>query len=178
MDLTPRRYATFADLRAYCEKAASAVGLASIEIFEYRHPATREYAVELGVALQLTNILRDVGADGARGRLYLPLEDLAHFGVGEAELLDGTEAPRRPEVTAMLRFEAQRAREHFARAAALLPAGDRRAMASAELMAAVYRTLLDELVRRSFPPGRRLRLSTPRKLWVAARTMARVYAGR
>jgi phytoene synthase len=177
MDLVPRRYATFADLRAYCEKVASAVGLASIEIFGYESPRTRDYAVELGVALQLTNILRDIGADGARGRLYLPLEDLAQFGVGEAELMDGT-SPRRPERTALLRFEAQRAREHYARAGALLPAEDRRAMASAELMAAVYRTLLEELVRRSFPPGPRLRLSTPRKLWVAARTLARVYAGR
>ena len=96
----------------------------------------------------------------------------------EAELLDGTSAARRPEVTALLRFEAERAREHYVRAAALLPAQDRRAMASAELMAGVYRALLDELVRRSFPPGPRLRLSTPRKLWVAARTLARVYAGR
>ena len=77
MDLTPRRYPAFADLRAYCEKVASAVGLASIEIFEYRDPQTRNYAVELGVALQLTNILRDIGADAARGRFYLPLEDLA-----------------------------------------------------------------------------------------------------
>jgi phytoene synthase len=178
MDLTPRRYATFAELRAYCEKVASAVGLASIEIFEYRHPRTREYAAELGVALQLTNILRDVDADGARGRLYLPLEDLARFGVAEAEMLGGTAGPRSPEVAALLRFEADRAREHYARAAALLPVEDRRAMASAELMAGVYRTLLEELVRRSFPPGPRLRLSTPRKLWVAARTMARVYAGR
>jgi phytoene synthase len=178
MDLTPRRYATFADLRVYCEKVASAVGLASIEIFEYRNPQTREYAVELGVALQLTNILRDVGADGARGRLYLPLEDLARFGVGESELLDAASNPRRPEVAALLRFEAERAREHYARAEALLPVEDRRAMASAELMAAVYLALLDELVRCAFPPGPRLRLSTPRKLWVAARTLARVYARR
>ena len=175
MDLTPRRYATFADLRAYCEKVASAVGLASIEIFEYRSPRTREYAVELGVALQLTNILRDIAADGARGRLYLPLEDLSHFGVSEAELLE-TSAPRRPEVAALLRFEAERARAHYSRAEELLPGEDRRAMASAELMAGVYRSLLDELVRRSFPPGTRLRLSAPRKLWVAARTLARVYA--
>jgi len=178
MDLAPRRYATFADLRAYCEKVASAVGLASIEIFGYQSPRSREYAVELGVALQLTNILRDIGADGARGRLYLPLEDLGQFGVGEAELVAGTSPTRRPEVTALLRFEAQRAREHYARAEALLPSEDRRAMASAEVMAGVYRTLLEELVRRSFPSGPRLRLSTPRKLWVAARTLARVYAGR
>ena len=176
MDLTPRRYPAFADLRAYCEKVASAVGLASIEIFEYRDPQTRAYAVELGVALQLTNILRDIGADAARGRFYLPLEDLARFGVGERDVVDA--AARRPQVAALLTFEAERAREHYARAEALLPAEDRRAMASAELMSAVYRTLLEELIRRRFPPGGRLRLSTPRKLWVAARALARVYARR
>ena len=178
MDLARGRYARFADLRAYCEKVASAVGLASIEIFEYRNPATRAYAVELGVALQLTNILRDVASDAERGRLYVPLEDLARFGVAEAELTGGASRPRRPEVTALLAFQAERAREHYTRAAALLPREDRRAMASAELMAAVYRELLEELARRSFPIGPRLRLSTPRKLWIAARTLARVYATR
>ena len=176
MDLTVTRYATFADLRGYCEKVASAVGLASIEIFEYTEPGTRAYAVELGVALQLTNVLRDVAADVARGRLYIPLEDLARFGVTEAELLKASAGRRRPEMTALLAFQAERAREHYARAAALLPAADRRAMAPAELMAAVYRTLLAEMARRGFPIGPRLSLSTPRKLWIAARTLARVYA--
>jgi phytoene synthase len=180
MDLAPRRYASFADLRGYCEKVASAVGLAAIEIFGYRSPATRAYAVELGVALQLTNILRDLGGDAARGRLYLPLEDRARFEVGEAELLaagGGGEA-RRPAVDALLRFEAERAREHYARTAALLPDEDRRAMASAEMMAAVYRALLDELTRRSFPAGPRLRLSTARKLWVTAGALFRAYGPR
>jgi 15-cis-phytoene synthase len=176
MDLSPRRYATFADLRGYCEKVASAVGLASIEIFEYKSPATRAYAVELGVALQMTNILRDIDADASRGRLYLPLEDLARFEVAESELLEGGVTARRPEVIALLRFEADRARQHYARAAALLPAEDLRAMASAEVMAAVYRELLEELGRRSFPVGPRLRLSTARKLWIAARAVARTYA--
>ena len=178
MDLTPRRYATFADLRAYCEKVASAVGLAAIEIFEYQSPATRAYAVELGVALQLTNIQRDLAGDAVRGRFYLPLEDLARFGVTEAELLGGGGDARRPAVAALLLFEAERAREHYARAAALLPREDRRAMASAELMAAVYRALLEELTRRSFPAGPRLRLSTPRKLWVSARALVRAYGRR
>ena len=79
MDVAIRRYKTFADLRVYCERVASAVGLASIEIFGYTNPQTRRYAVELGVALQLTNILRDIGADAARGRLYIPLDELQHF---------------------------------------------------------------------------------------------------
>ena len=178
MDLVTRRYATFSLLRAYCEKVASAVGLASIEIFGYSDAGTRMYAVELGVALQLTNILRDVAADAARGRLYLPLEDLARFGVREVELLDPAGGPRRAEVTRLLAFEAGRAREHYARAAALLPAADRRAMASAEVMAAVYRALLEAMARRSFPIGPRVRLSAPRRLWIAAGALARVYAGR
>ena len=178
MDLTPRRYSSFADLRAYCEKVASAVGLAAIEIFGYRSPATRAYAVELGVALQLTNILRDLGGDGARGRLYLPIEDLARFGVTEAELLGGSGEGRRPAVAALLLFEAERAREHYARAAALLPKEDRRSMASAEIMAAVYRALLEELTRRSFPAGPRLRLSTPCKLWITARALVAAYGRR
>jgi 15-cis-phytoene synthase len=178
MDLTPRRYASFVDLRGYCEKVASAVGLAAIEIFGYRSPATRAYAVELGVALQLTNILRDLGGDAARGRLYLPLEDLARFEVTEAELPGGGGEGRRPAVDALLRFEAERAREHYVRAAGLLPEEDRRAMASAEMMAAVYRALLEELGRRSFPAGPRLRLSTPRKLWVTAGALLRAYGPR
>jgi phytoene synthase len=176
MDLTTPRYATFSLLRAYCEKVASAVGLASIEIFEYEDPATRGYAVELGVALQLTNILRDVATDAARGRLYVPLEDLARFGVAEEELLEGAHRAPRPEVTRLLAFQAERAREHYARAAERLSPADRRAMASAEVMAAVYRALLDEMERRSFPIGPRLRLSRTRRLWVAARALARVYA--
>jgi phytoene synthase len=178
MDLETRRYASFADLRVYCEKVASAVGLASIEIFGYSSPRTREYAVELGVALQLTNILRDVAADAARGRLYLPLDDLARFGVSEAELLAQGPGPRPAPVQALLEFEAARAREHYARAASLLGAEDRHAMASAEVMAAVYRALLDELVRRSFPLAPRVALSKPRKLWVAALALARTYGRR
>src|SRR5438093_10166130 len=125
MDLTTKRYPTFADLRAYCERVASAVGLAAIEIFEYTDPRTRKYAVELGVALQLTNILRDVTADAARGRIYLPQEDLARFGVTEAELLAtvaGGDAP--PDVRELMAFQAARARAHYELARDLLPAAD------------------------------------------------------
>jgi phytoene synthase len=175
MDLTPRRYATFADLRVYCEKVASAVGLASIEIFEYRHPARASTRSSSGRPAAHEHPARHRRGWRA-GRLYLPLEDLARFGVGSPSWSTANAPASRG--AALLRFEAERAREHYARAEALLPAEDRRAMASAELMAGVYRTLLDELVRRSFPPGPRLRLSTPRKLWVAARTLARVYARR
>jgi phytoene synthase len=180
MDLTVRRYPTFADLRVYCERVASAVGLASIEIFGYEDPRTRDYAVELGVALQLTNILRDVGADARRGRLYLPLEDLARFALGDGQVLGaaagaGPAPARLPE---LLRFQAERAREQYARAAALLPAVDRRAMAPAEIMAAVYRATLETVVKRGFPQGTaRVALSRPRKAWIAARTLLRARRG-
>jgi phytoene synthase len=182
MDLANLRYATFADLRVYCERVASAVGLASIEIFGYRHPRTREYAVELGLALQLTNILRDVAPDAARGRLYLPLEDLARFGVGEEELLAAAAdpgVPRRPEIGELLAFQAERARGHYAAAGERLPAEDRRSMLAAEVMGSTYRALLGELARKRFPiGGERVGLGRTRKAWIALRTVARVYARR
>jgi len=177
MDLTRNRYETFADLRVYCERVASAVGLASIEIFGYSNPGTREYAVELGLALQLTNILRDVASDAARDRLYLPLEDLARFGVAEDEVLEPG-SPRRPEIGKLLAFEADRACGHYGAAAERLPAEDRRSMMAAEIMGAIYRELLEELARRGYPlGGDRVRLGRPRRAWIALRTAARVYGG-
>ena len=150
------------------------MGLAAIEIFEYTDPRTRQYAVQLGVALQLTNILRDVADDAVRGRIYLPQEDLARFGVSEAELLaaaKGGAAP--PALRELLAFEAARARTHYDLARDLLPAADRKAMTPAEIMAAVYGALLDELVRRGYPLGGRVKLSRPRKAWIALRTLVR-----
>jgi phytoene synthase len=181
MDLTVRRYATWPELRGYCERVASAVGLASIEIFGYEDSQTREYAVELGLALQLTNILRDVGGDLERDRLYLPLEDLDRFGVREEDLLAAAREPgrSRPQpVTQLLAFEAARARSHYAAAAARLPERDRRSLLAAEIMGGVYRALLDELVARGLPVGGpRVSLGKPRKAWVALRTVPRVYWG-
>jgi phytoene synthase len=138
---------------------ASAVGLASIEIFGYEDPATRAYAVELGLALQLTNILRDVGADAARGRLYLPLEDLARFGVPEDALLAAALDPGRARpggLDALMAFEADRARAHYAAAAAALPRADRRGHPVG---------------------GARTTLGKPRRIWLALRTIPRVYWG-
>jgi 15-cis-phytoene synthase len=177
MDLTTRRYATFADLRVYCERVASAVGLASIEIFGYDDPGTRDYAIELGLALQLTNILRDIAPDARRDRIYLPLEDMERFGVSEAELLaavDDPRASRSPRLRDLLAFEAERARSHYAAAARALPERDRHAMRAAEIMGAVYRAVLEEWARRRHPvAGPRVQLSKPRKLWIALRTLAR-----
>jgi len=176
MDLDTRRYASFAELRVYCERVASAVGLASIEIFGYEDPRTRDYAVELGLALQLTNILRDVAQDAARDRVYLPLEDLGRFGVREAGLLEAAldpRAPRPPGLADLMGFEAERARGHYVAAARALPARDRRSMRAAEIMAAVYREVLEEWARRGHPVGGpRVTLSKPRKAWIALRALA------
>ncbi len=176
MDLTKTRYATFEDLGIYCRRVASAVGLASIEIFGYRNPGTREYAVELGLALQLTNILRDVGADARQGRIYFPLEDLSRFGVTEGELLCAARDPgvRPGGYDALCIFQAVRARAHYALARTALPAEDRRAMLSAEVMGAVYRSLLERVVAQRFPLARRVTLSRGRKAWIVASTAIRI----
>lgn len=174
-DLQAARFATFAELRAYCERVASAVGLASIEIFGYTDPGARTYATELGTALQLTNILRDLGGDAQRGRLYLPTEELARFGLDPDAFVrraaEGGQAPL--DWAPLLGFQLERAREHYARAKAALPPADRRSLASAEIMGAVYRALLEALAARRFPLTPRLRLSKARRAWIAARTLAR-----
>jgi phytoene synthase len=181
MDLETRRYASFAELRVYCERVASAVGLASIEIFGYEDPRAREYAVELGLALQLTNILRDIAADAARDRLYLPLEDLRHFGVEEGALVAlarDAASPRPAGLQALLAFESDRARSHYDAAARLLPERDRRSLLAAEIMGAIYRAVLEAWARRGHPiGGERTALGKPRKLWIALRTVPRVYWG-
>jgi len=141
MDLRIVRYATFKELRLYCYRVASAVGLVSIEIFGYRNAGCKQYAIDLGLALQMTNIIRDVGKDLQDGRIYLPQEDLARFNYSETELQDR----QYDERFLRLEFEAARAREFFFRAAAALPSEDRRAMAPAEIMASIYRGLLRQM---------------------------------
>src|SRR4029453_811011 len=139
MDLGISRYGTFEELRVYCYRVASAVGLVSIEIFGYRNVRCKEYALELGLALQMTNIIRDVGKDLRSGRIYLPQDDLARFGYSETEL-QGRQHNER--FVRLMEFEAARAREFFSRAAAALPPEDRRAMVPAEIMSSIYRGLL------------------------------------
>jgi 15-cis-phytoene synthase len=139
MDLRNVRYQTFEELRLYCYLVASAVGLVSIEIFGYRNAACRDYAIELGLALQMTNIIRDVGKDLNNGRVYLPLEDLARFDYAESDL----RARRYNDAfVRLMEFESQRAEKFFTKAAALLPREDRRSMVAAEIMASVYHALL------------------------------------
>jgi phytoene synthase len=139
MDLESVRYNSFEELRLYCYRVASAVGLVSIEIFGYRNPACRQYAIELGLALQMTNIIRDVGKDLSNGRIYLPQQDLARFDYPEGDLrLRKYNEP----FLRLMEFEAARAEEFFAHAADLLPREDRRSMVAAEIMRSIYQALL------------------------------------
>jgi phytoene synthase len=142
MDLDIKRYNTHAELEQYCYRVASVVGLLSIEIFGYTDPRTRDYAVYLGKALQLTNIVRDVKTDAERGRIYFPLEELERFRVTESEILNGIYSPRFRELAASV---AGRAKHFYKLARETLPRADRRAMAAAELMGSVYWRLLEKL---------------------------------
>jgi phytoene synthase len=172
MDLAGVRYETWEDLRLYCYRVASAVGLISIEIFGCRDLRSREYAEELGLALQITNILRDVGEDWRNGgRIYLPSEDLARFGYTPEDLAAGE---RNDAFLALMRFEAGRAREHYARAIAAMPATDRHALIAAEIMRAVYTRLLGRMERDEFQIFRqRYQLSRWEKLRIVLGTVLR-----
>lgn len=172
MDLLGARYETWEDLRLYCHRVASVVGLVSIEIFGCRDPQALEYAEQLGLALQLTNILRDVGEDFANGgRVYLPREDLARFGYSMEDL--GAQR-HNAAFLALMRFEAERARGFYAAAARALPPRDRKALVAAEIMHAIYRRLLDRMERDDFHVfGRRYSLGRLRKLGLITRAVVR-----
>lgn len=166
-DLTQREYATFEELRVYCHRVASVVGLVSIEIFGYRDPGCRQYALDLGLALQLTNIIRDVGADlDNEGRIYLPLEDLARFGYPVDAL---RRRVRDDRFRALMQFQAARAEGYYAAAVKALPPADRRSMVAAEIMRAVYRRLLHDIQRGGYDVfDRRPRLGRWTKLALMA----------
>lgn len=178
MDLHACRYATFDDLYQYCIRVASAVGLMCIEIFGYDDPASKQYAVDLGVALQLTNILRDVPGDLQRGRIYIPLEDFARFGCHERDL--GAEAMhagggvRSAAVKELLAFQAQRARDYYRRADAVLPRRDARKLVAARIMGAIYRGILDRIEAADYDVFTHvIRVPRPRRALIAAATWAR-----
>ncbi|MEE8369934.1 MAG: presqualene diphosphate synthase HpnD [Dehalococcoidia bacterium] len=176
-DLAVRRFQTFDELRRYCYLVASTVGLISIEIFGYRGgEVARRHAVDLGIALQLTNILRDIREDLARDRVYLPQEELAAFGYDEQDLLSGQATPgfRR-----LLAFQIERARHYFAEGQQLLPYLPRRARACVGVMAGIYSSILKDIERR--PEAvfqRRLSLNTGQKLALASRELVRSLAPR
>ena len=168
MDLVYQRYPDFQTLRLYCYRAASVVGELAAQIFGYHNPATRDYAHDLGLAFQLTNIIRDVGEDARRGRIYLPQQELAQFEVSEADILAS-----RPTVAfqRLMQFQYQRADAFYAKALGELPTIDRKAQRPGLAMAAIYRALLIEIKRAEFPVLQaRISLTPVRKLWLASKT--------
>jgi phytoene synthase len=171
MDLVQTRYADFKALHLYCYRVASTVGLLAAEIFGYEDRRTLKYAHDLGLAFQLTNIIRDVGEDARRGRIYLPADELAQFGVGAEDILHSrySEAFRR-----LMTFQIERAERYYEQALAQLPAQDRRAQRAGLAMAAIYRALLAEIRRDGCRVlDRRMALTPLRKLWIAWRTWFR-----
>ena len=168
MDLTQTRYLDWPNLERYCYRVASVVGLLAASIFGYRDARTLEYAKNLGLAFQLTNIIRDVGEDARKNRIYLPMADMKEFGVPAADILQARETP---EFQRLMRFEAARAREHYEKAMAALPAQDRKPQRPGLIMAAIYRTLLEEIERDGFRVlTQRTSLTPLRKFWIAWKT--------
>jgi phytoene synthase len=171
MDLDHARYASFDELREYCWRVASTVGRMCLPIFGARDPGADDYAVQLGLALQLTNIIRDVGTDLRNGRIYLPQDEMARFEVTEADL--ARPAVSEP-VRRLLAFQGARARQHYARARAALPAADIRRLVAAEIMGAIYFALLEDIEASGYDVlGAPRRLSRRRKAAIAASTWAR-----
>ena len=168
MDLSYNRYADFDTLRRYCYHVASVVGLCSVEIFSYRNPDTLKYAQDLGLAFQLTNIIRDVGEDARRDRIYLPQDELARFGVSEEDILQSRESDN---FRRLMEFQIERAESYYASAFAALPTEDRKNQQSGIIMAAIYRTLLQEIKNDGCHVMRqRVSLTPLRKLWLAWKT--------
>jgi phytoene synthase len=176
MDLDIKRYDNYEQLELYCYRVASVVGLLSIEIFGYQNAACRDYAIYLGKALQMTNILRDVRSDAERGRIYLPLSELRRFNVAPEEILRLEYSPRFFELATSV---AQRARQFYRMAEDTLPAPDRRSMVAAELMGTVYWELFRKLERQRFDVfgPKKTRLNKGQKLLLILRTWFRFASG-
>jgi len=168
MDLEQNRYVDFNTLERYCYCVAGVVGLLSAKIFGYVDPATADYAQQLGIAFQLTNIIRDVGEDARRGRIYLPQDELERFGIGAADIFAGRVTPA---FQALMGFQVERARETYTKALATLPSQDRRAQRPGLMMAGIYRALLEEIARSGYRVfDRRIGLTPLRKAWIAWKT--------
>ena len=168
MDLEQNRYLDYTGLRLYCRRAAGVVGEMASGVFGRTDPQTLRYADTLGLAFQLTNIIRDVGEDARKGRIYLPIEDLQRFGLTAADILSTRHSPKFVE---LMRFQAARARDCYREAYALLPEADRRSQRPGLIMSAIYSTLLDEIERDGFLVlDRRTSLTPIRKLLLAWRT--------
>lgn len=168
MDLEYSRYPDFKSLSLYCYRVAGVVGLLSAEIFGMTDRKTQRYATELGTALQLTNIIRDVGEDARRGRIYLPIDELQRFNVPAADILNARETP---EFLALMQFQGDRAQSYYDKAIGSLPVADRSAQRPGLIMAAVYRTLLDEIAKDDYQVLKQKTALPPlRKLWLALKT--------
>ena len=171
MDLQQRYYADFKTLQLYCYCVASVVGLLAAEIFGYTDRKTLKYAHDLGLAFQLTNIIRDVGEDARRGRIYLPLDELQQFGVSPDDILNGRESEGFQK---LMRFQIERAQRYYRQAFEQLPAADRKAQRTGLIMAAIYRATLNEIVASGCHVLKeRISLTPLRKLWLAYKTWLR-----
>ena len=171
MDLDQSRYLDYPNLKKYCWHVAGVVGILSASIFGVTNPQTLKYAETLGLAFQLTNIIRDVGEDARKGRIYLPVSELQQFNVTAADLLNARHSEK---FEALMKFQADRAQTLYDEAFALLPKEDRRAQRPGLMMAAIYRTLLDEIERDGFHVlTQKISLTPLRKLWLAWKTYVR-----
>ena len=171
MDLDQSRYLDYAGLQKYCWRVAGVVGILSASIFGHANPQTLAYAEKLGLAFQLTNIIRDVGDDARKGRIYIPVNELQQFNVTAADILNFRHSEK---FEALMRFQNERAQRTYDEALSLLPKEDRRAQRPGLMMAAIYRTLLDEIARENFQVlNQRISLTPLRKLWLAWKTYVR-----
>jgi phytoene synthase len=171
MDLNQTRYLDYAALQRYCWHVAGAVGVLSARIFGATNPRTTEFAEKLGLAFQLTNIIRDVGEDARKGRIYLPADEMQRFGITAADVLNARHTPKFEQ---LMGFQAERARRAYEEAFAVLPAEDRRSQRPGIIMAAIYRALLEEIERDGFHVlDRRISLTPLRKLWLAWKSYVR-----
>lgn len=165
MDLQKNRYLTFEDLQLYCYRVASTVGLMCIEIFGYKHASTRDFAVNLGIALQLTNILRDVKKDADKGRIYLPQEDLRKYGYAEKDLLNST---YNENFQNMMKFEVKRVKKYFDKATNSLNLEDKKAMFAARAMQHIYYRMLNKIVDADYDVyHKKIRISTFKKVGIS-----------
>ena len=173
MDIGKKRYETFDELYDYCYRVASVVGLVCMRIFEYKSRTSEKSAVDLGVAFQLTNIIRDVGVDLDNGRIYIPQEELRKFGVSEAELLEKKSSARFRQ---LMEFQYRRAARYFDDASAEFARDDKKQLLAARIMATVYRHLLEKIRKKSFPVlEKRLTLSLPEKMFLLGKSVASTY---
>jgi phytoene synthase len=165
MDLQTKRYLTFTDLQTYCYHVASTVGLMCIEIFGYRHPSAKDFAINLGIALQLTNILRDIKKDAERGRIYLPQEDLRKFNYNEADIFNNT---YNENFQMMMKYQVERAREYFNAATACLNREDKKTMFAARAMQHIYFKMLNKIADAGYDVyNNKIKISAFRKLGIS-----------